>query len=133
MALFDALLKQIVDDFAPDFAAWLLDSQVEDVETLPLDLPAEALTADTLLRVWLPNGQSCLLHIEFQGRRSLRPMPERMLDYMVRIVQAYDLPLHSVVMYIEPGAGRHDTGKHQLLRRDGVYWPGTMKWCISGG
>jgi hypothetical protein len=25
MALFDALLKQLVDDFAPDFAAWLLD------------------------------------------------------------------------------------------------------------
>jgi predicted transposase YdaD len=78
---FDALLKQLVDDFAPDFAAWLLDSEVESIAPLTLDLPAETLATDTLFCVWLPDGRSILLHIEFQGRRSHRPMPERMLDY----------------------------------------------------
>jgi predicted transposase YdaD len=113
MGLFDALLKQLVDDFAPDFAAWLLDSEVESIEPLTLDLPAETLATDTLFRVWLPDGRSILLHIEFQGRRSHRPMPERMLDYMVRIVHEHSLPIRSAVFYIERGAGRHDTGQHQ--------------------
>ena len=42
-----------------------------------------------------------------------------MLDYMVRLIQQYRLPIHSVVLYLERGAGSQDTGRHHHLGADG--------------
>ncbi|MEW5988397.1 MAG: hypothetical protein AB1791_17340 [Chloroflexota bacterium] len=114
MSTLDALLKQLVADFAPDFAAWLLNSEVLTVEPITVELPAETVFADSVFRVQLADGRISLLHIEFQGRRSHRPMPERMLDYMVRLFQQHGGPLHSVVLYWESGAGKEDTGQYQV-------------------
>lgn len=116
----DRLLKQLVTDHAVDFATWLLGRAVESAEALPTDLPDEPRSTDLLLRVQQDDSTFCLLHLEFQGRRSPRPMPLRMLDYMARLVQLHGLPLQSVVIYLESGAGRNDTGQHQHLQPNGT-------------
>ncbi len=90
MSKTDNQLKVVVRDFAPDFAAWLLDVKEDDVhhvQPLNIELPAEAVWSDTVFRVTLTDGRVTLLHIEFQGRRSERPMPLRMLDYLSRLAQ----------------------------------------------
>lgn len=119
MAIFDALLKQLVADDAREFAGWLLNMEVEDVEPLTVELPATQVRVDTVFRVRRRDGQELVLHIEFQGRRSRPPMPWRMLDYMVRLIQQYRLPIHSTVLYLDRGAGSQDTGQHQHLSPDG--------------
>lgn len=71
--------------------------------------------ADSLWRVQLRDGRECILHLEFQGRRSEYPMPIRMLNYLARLARDYSLPIFSVVLYFQQGAGRYDTGHHQHL------------------
>ena len=71
----DIPLKLLVQDFASDFAAWLLDvdiTDVYDVRPLKVELPADAVRSDTVFHVVLASGQRTLLHVEFQGRRSER-------------------------------------------------------------
>lgn len=119
MAVFDRLLKQLVTNFAPDFAAWLLNAEIDETEALISELPVETVVVDALFRVRLADGRVTLLHIEFQGRRSHRPMPIRMLDYLARLVQQYELPIHSVVFYLDRGSGSSDTGQHQHIGLNG--------------
>jgi predicted transposase YdaD len=119
MFIFDALLKRLVEDGAADFAAWLLGVDVTNVELLPTELSAETIEADVVMQVTLADGRVCLLHIEFQGRRSHRPMPWRMLEYMARLAQKHSLPVHSAVIYFERGAGGADTGQYQYPALDG--------------
>jgi hypothetical protein len=85
-------LKALVRDFAPDFAAWLLDvkpADVRQVQPLDVDLPASAVHSDTIFLVSLdpertpPGPPEVLLHIEFQGERSERPMPWRMAEELL--------------------------------------------------
>ncbi len=80
MGAYDRLLKQLIADFRYDFATWLLGREVDAVDPVTIELPAESLRADMVFRVQLRDGQPVLLHIEFQGRTSRRPMPWRMLD-----------------------------------------------------
>ena len=75
MALVDVLLKQLVAGDAGAFAAWLLDADVDEVEPLTVELPAEPIRADMVFRVRQRDGKEVVLHIEFQGRRSRPPMP----------------------------------------------------------
>ncbi|MFP4436195.1 MAG: Rpn family recombination-promoting nuclease/putative transposase [Chloroflexaceae bacterium] len=120
MPISDRLLKQLVTTFAPDFAAWLLNAEVDETEVLPGGLPVETIIVDALFRVRLKDGRTTLLHFEFQGRRSHRPMPLRMLDYLARVVPQYELPILSVVLYLDRGAGSNDTGSHQRVGPDGT-------------
>ncbi len=85
----DDPLKNLVRDFAPDFAAWFLNvdhAAVRRVQPLNVELPARKKWSDTLFRVSLawpsPRAEptDVLLHVEFQGLRSRRPMPWRMVD-----------------------------------------------------
>jgi len=66
--------------------------------------------------VWL-DGRVTLLHVEFQGRRSERPMPLRMLDYLSRLAQQESGYLCSTVFYV--GDGADDEGTHQVDCPDG--------------
>ena len=125
MAILDQALKQLVAENALEFASWLFDADVLAVEMLPVELSADVVIADTLLRVELLDGRLCLLHIEFQGRSSHRPMHWRMLDYMSRMVQQHQLPIRSVVLYLEEGAGRNDSGQHHSSGPDGEI---TLAW-----
>jgi predicted transposase YdaD len=80
-----------------------------------LTAPPEALDSDLVLFVTLDGGQEVILHLEFQGSGSKKPMPLRMLDYQVRLALAYrGLPTLSVVWYLG-GAGTRDPGSHQRI------------------
>lgn len=120
MAVTDIILKQLISNGAPAFAAWLLHAEVENVEALPGELPFEAVHADAVFRVQLASGAAVVLHVEFQGRSSHRPMPWRMLDYMVRLALKHQLPIHSAVLYVEQGSGSEDTGRHDHPAGDGT-------------
>ena len=122
MAETDSPLKDLVRDFAPDFAAWLLNldpSEIVSVHAENVELPAGKMWSDTVFLVTLGSGQTLALHIEFQGLRSERPMSLRMLDYMGRLAQRGWSALCSVVIYVGHGAGIGDTGNHRLLCPDG--------------
>lgn len=119
MGLFDTLLKHLIAADAPAFAAWLLDAEVAEVEPVTVELVPEPVRVDAAFRVTRSDGQQILLHVEFQGRTSRPPLPWRMLDYTARLAARERLPVHSVVLYIEPGAGAQDTGHHQHPGADG--------------
>lgn len=135
MTATDHPLKRLVALAAVDFATWFLGTEVQQVETRTIQLTAnpEPVDADQVLFVTLTDGREALLHLEFQGPGSHKPMPMRMLDYMSRLAQAYrDLPLQSAVLYLG-GAGRTDTGQHEAwgsMARSG--WPGATWRCNCG-
>ncbi len=110
----DTPLKQLLYDFAPEYAAWLLNvdvAQIRYAQPLNIELSAGTLRSDTVFRVWLADEREVLLHVEFQGARSDRPMSWRMLDYVSRLAQREEAQcLESVVIYV--GAGLRDTGEY---------------------
>jgi len=75
MAETDDPLKRLLHTSIKDFAAWLLNTEVVDAQTVNIELPGgEPVRADHLFHVLLANGRTALLHIEFQGRSSRKPM-----------------------------------------------------------
>ena len=128
MAETDSPLKDLVRDFAPDFAAWLLGvdpAAIAAVHAENIELSAGKVWSDTIFHVTLRGGQTTILHIEFQGLRSERPMPVRMLDYISRLAQQGWRSLCSAVIYVGDGAGVHDTGQYQVRCPDGDL---TLAW-----
>ncbi|NJO84358.1 MAG: DUF4351 domain-containing protein [Blastochloris sp.] len=116
MADTDHPLKRLIALAAADFAVWLLDLPVQQVTTRQGELTAvpDPIDTDQVLFVTLEDGREILLHLEFQGPGSDKPMPLRMLDYSTRLSLTYrDIPIHSVVLYLG-GAGARDTGQHTL-------------------
>ena len=124
----DTPLKLLVSEFAPDFAAWLLhvdNADIRYVQPVNIELPAGAVRADTIFRVTLADGRVTLLHVEFQGRHSERPVPLRMLDYLSRLAQQESGFLCSAVLYVGDGAGANDDGMHHVACHDGDL---TLTW-----
>jgi hypothetical protein len=121
----DSPLKVLVQDFALDFAVWLLNVSVDEVRYVrPANVelqpdPVQPTWSDTVFQVTLADEREVLLHIEFQGRSTHRPMPWRMLDYMSRLARREQTALCSVVLYVGEGAGRDDQGQHQVTCPDG--------------
>lgn len=126
MAQTDNPLKNLVQTSITDFAAWLLDGDVDEVTPLNVEFAGQTVRVDQLFRVVLADGRRTLLHFEFQGRSSQRPMKWRMLAYMAQIAAAEpELDLLSVVFYVGYGAGAQDTGEHHVAAPDGtasMYW-----------
>jgi len=122
MAETDNPLKLLLSASSTEFAEWLLKTKVlkvtsQNVELLP---PTEVLRADQVFQVTVANGQVAILHIEFQGRKSHKPMPLRQLEYLVRLTNEYrKFAVHSVVVYVGEGAGKDDQGSHAFYRLDG--------------
>jgi len=131
----DNPLKVLVRDFAPDFAAWLLNvapAAVQHVRPLNIELPMGAVRSDTVFYVILTDGREVLLHVEFQGERSERPMPWRMVDYLGRIAEREldyrhlaAVPMCAAVLYVGDGAGVNDTGDYHIACPDGSL---TLAW-----
>ncbi len=100
--------------------------RIKRAQPLNIELSAGTLRSDTVFRVWLADGQEVLLHVEFQGRRSDRPMSWRMLDYLSRLAQREEARcLESVVIYVGAGAGLHDTGEYCITGYSGAP---TLSW-----
>ncbi len=115
----DHPLKRLVALAPEDFAAWLLGQAVQHVALRQGELTAEPIDVDLAMDVTLWNGQQLILHLEFQGPGSHRPMPLRVLEYQTRFaLTVREVPVHSVVIYLA-GAGASDTGVHQLLDATG--------------
>jgi hypothetical protein len=76
----DSPLKVLVQEFAVDFAAWLLNVPVDEVRYVhPANVelqpePVQATWSDTVFQVVLADAREVLLHIEFQGPSTHRPM-----------------------------------------------------------
>ncbi len=116
MTTTDDFLKSLFDDFTLEFATWLLESPIQSVAQLNVELPAQPKTfVDRVGVVTLTNQLEVHLHIEFQGRRSPVPVPNRMLEYLTRLDQTYQHPFCSVVIYVGRWAGSKDEGHHQRL------------------
>jgi predicted transposase YdaD len=86
----------------------------------------DPIRSDLVFLVTLADGRTVLLHIEFQGRTSYRPVHLRLLDYMSRLAinERPDM-LVSLVLYVGHGAGRHDNGQYQVAGLDGhpaLHW-----------
>jgi predicted transposase YdaD len=126
MSKTDSPLKVLVQDFAIDFAAWLLNVPVDEVRYVRIanvelqPEPVQPAWSDTVFQVVLADAREVLLHIEFQGLSTHRPMPWRMLDYMSRLAEREQMDLCSVVFYVGDGAGRDDNGQHQVMGPDGA-------------
>lgn len=114
MTTTDSPLKQLVAAFSADFAAWLLDADVREIHSLPAELLGQDVFADLVFRVTLADGRVVMLHVEFQGRRTHRPMKWRMLDYAGRLAETYGLDVCSTVFYVGRGAGAGDDGRYQV-------------------
>lgn len=114
---FDATFKQILDDFGPDWAVWLvphLGLPTGPLEAIDPDLSTVQPTADKVFR--LPGGAG-LLHIELQSGWD-GDLPNRILLYNALLHDRYGGPVHSVAILLRPEAeSRAVTG---VLTRDGA-------------
>lgn len=128
MAKTDNPLKQLITTFITDFAIWLLGPDVRQVVSRAGELPTDLdpIRSDQVFEVTRDDGRTAMLHLEFQGRRSHKPMHLRLLDYMTRMTTVYrDVELYNIVIYVGRGAGRDDTGVHETRRADGgiaLFW-----------
>jgi predicted transposase YdaD len=110
----DNPFKRLFSDFIMDFAIWLLGDNIRQVSPLNVALPpSEEIRPDLVYQVTLTDGQSLILHIDFQGRTTHRPMPWRELDYISRLTEIHHLPVCSVVIYVGQDAGTNDMGQYQ--------------------
>jgi len=123
MSSTDHPLKQFFTSDIEDIAAWLLQAEVREVSTRNIELqpPSEPVFSDLLFFVTLEDGRVAILHIEFQGKHTHRPMRFRQLDYLSRIILTYpEYMVMSVVLYLGHGTGKRDKGVHRVTQPDGT-------------
>lgn len=87
----DHPLKRLIALAAMDFAVWLLGQPVQQVTTRQRKLTAvpDPIDTDQVLFVTMEDRREIILHLEFQGPGSDKPMPLRMLDYSTRLLLWY--------------------------------------------
>jgi len=114
----DRTLKLLALRFPDAYARWMLQEDVTVQEALASEMPAGTRHADVVFRAADAQRKSFVLHVEFQAQRSGEPMPERMLEYYVRLRRLHGLPVRSVAVYLNEEAAAGDTGEwHEA-------WPG---------
>ena len=96
---FDNVCKILAEKYPLDFANWLLPETVEKIKVLKTELSIEPIRADSVILLQTNNR---ILHLEFQtNTKSETPIPLRMLDYFVRLVRQYNLPVTQVVIFLQ--------------------------------
>ena len=107
MAEYDTIPKQLIRIYPQDLIRLALgreEVEIEVEEVLDTELPkVETRLVDSLLRVRI-DGEEALIHIEFQTADSAN-MARRMASYIIRLIEQYDLPVYSFVIYLRPNAG----------------------------
>ena len=93
----DSTLKRLVHANPSAFVQWLLPGAVF-VEERPSEIESLKREVDALIEV-TANGQPMLLHIEFQTYNDAT-MAERLLLYNVLLMNVYQLPVLSCVIYL---------------------------------
>ncbi|MGB3649623.1 MAG: Rpn family recombination-promoting nuclease/putative transposase [Rivularia sp. (in: cyanobacteria)] len=94
----DNVCKLLAEKYPDDFARWLLAVE-SPAKVLKTELSIEPIRADSVTFLRTTNR---ILHIEFQTlTKSTPPIPFRMLDYFVRLVRQYDVPITQVVIFLQ--------------------------------
>ncbi len=93
----DSTLKRLVKADPPAFVQWLLPEAVF-LEELPVKIESLQREVDALLTVSVKD-QRMLLHIEFQTYND-PTMAKRLMTYNVLLMDAYQLPVLSCVIYL---------------------------------
>ncbi len=95
---FDNVCKILAEKYPRDFARWLLQQEPQNIKVLRSELSIEPIRADSVTFLQTENR---ILHLEFQTtEKSSTPIPLRMLDYFVRLVRQYDVPITQVVIFL---------------------------------
>jgi predicted transposase YdaD len=96
---FDNICKILAESYPYDFALWLLPEQPQQIKVLKTELSIEPIRADSVTFLRTENR---ILHLEFQTTiKSKSPLSLRMLDYFVRLVRKYKLPVTQVVIFLQ--------------------------------
>lgn len=96
---FDNVCKILAEKYPRDFACWLLPNEPRKIEVIKTELSIEPIRADSVTFLQTENR---ILHLEFQTtEQSETPIPLRMLDYFVRLVRKYDVPITQVVIFLQ--------------------------------
>ncbi|MES1021420.1 hypothetical protein ABN584_00785 [Gloeocapsa sp. BRSZ] len=96
---FDNVGKILAEKYPTDFARWLLTEEPQTIKVLKTELSIEPIRADSVTFLQTENR---ILHLEFQTtQKSSTPIPLRMLDYFVRLVRKYNLPITQVVIFLQ--------------------------------
>lgn len=96
---FDNVCKILAEKYPTDFARWLLPDEPQKIKVLKTELSIEPIRADSVTFLQTENR---ILHLEFQTtQKSDTPIPLRMLDYFVRLVRKYDVPITQVVIFLQ--------------------------------
>jgi len=99
--MYDNICKFLAENFASDYAAWLLGEPVSLIKLEPSELSTEPIRADS---VTFLQSSKLILHIEFQTKPDVN-IPFRALDYRVRLHRKYpNLDVYQVVIYLKPTA-----------------------------
>lgn len=97
---YDNTCKYLAQKYPAPFVDWLLRESSDNIVVLKTELSAEPITADSLILIQIDNK---ILHIEFQTLPDYRrPMPFRMLQYLVRLQAEYpDKTIEQVVIFLK--------------------------------
>ena len=117
MAIFDTVTKTQAQTHPMDFVNHCLNFEQDDVTFVELIVPeqptVEMHEADMVIKVDL-NSKEVLVHFEFQTTDSYDPeMSLRMAGYIIRMIETYQLPVYSSVIYLRPDAGQRDRGAYE--------------------
>ncbi|BBD62503.1 hypothetical protein NIES2109_53470 [Nostoc sp. HK-01] len=96
---FDNVCKILAEKYPAEFVNWLLNEEPTQVKVLKTELSLEPIRADSVTFLQTANR---ILHLEFQTRTiSNPPLPFRMLDYSVRLIRQYNVPVTQVVIFLQ--------------------------------
>ena len=96
---FDNVCKILAERYPTDFARWLLSDEPQQIEVLKAELSIEPIRADSVIFLRTENR---ILHLEFKTtEQSDTPIPLQILDYFVKLVQKYDVPITQVVVFLK--------------------------------
>jgi predicted transposase YdaD len=94
---FHNICKILAEKYPRDFARWLLTEEPQNIKVLKTELSLEPIRADFVTFLQTENR---ILHIEFQTvTTSQTPINFRMLDYSVRLLRQYKVPVTQVVIF----------------------------------
>ena len=106
--MYDNICKLLAENFADDFASWLLGTPVRLTELSPTELSLEPIRADALI---LRQAEDLVLQAEFQTEAD-GGIPFRMADYRLRVYRRFPhKEMRQVVIYLK------ETGS-DLVRQD---------------
>ena len=97
---YDINLRSLVDNYSQDFLHWLVSDSAQVEESMNPVFASRERRADFVLRYTSSDGESGILHIEFQ-RKAIEEMPLRMMEYALSIVLNHGKAPTQVLILLE--------------------------------